>query len=169
MLALAKGNLCVDTTRVFATGFSFGSMFSYSLTVNHQKQLRAAVGIAPANWNIWLPTPPSREPIAWMQTTGLSDESCKWINDAGKELGAKFIGLQRGKDNGCIVPSDIPTTTVGSKAHVCYDFAGCKSGYPVKVCTFDGAHIANVGDGGTGNVGKDSWVPKESWKFFTQF
>jgi poly(3-hydroxybutyrate) depolymerase len=169
MLALAKGNLCIDTTRVFATGFSFGSMFSYSLSTNHQKQLRAAVGIAPANWNIWLPTPLSREPIAWMQTTGLSDESCKWINDASKELGAKFIGLQRGKDNGCAAAADIPTTTVGSKTHSCYDFAGCRPGYPVKVCTFDGAHIANVGDGGTSNVGKDSWIPKESWKFFTQF
>jgi poly(3-hydroxybutyrate) depolymerase len=169
MLALFKSNLCVDTTRVFATGFSFGSMFSYSLSTNHQKQLRAAVGIAPANWNIWIPTPMSREPIAWMQTTGMSDQSCKWINNASVEEGAKFIGLQRGKDNGCTVPNDIPTTTVGSKTHTCYDFAGCKSGYPVKVCTFDGGHIANVGDGGTSNVGKDSWIPKESWKFFTQF
>lgn len=169
MLALAKGNLCVDTTRVFATGFSFGSMFTYSLSTNHQKQIRAGVGIAPANWNIWLPSPLPRDPIAWMQTTGMSDPNCKWINDAGQQLGAKFIALQRGQDNGCVVPADIPTTTAGSKTHQCYDFTGCKQGYPVKACTFDGAHIANVGDGGTGNVGKDSWIPAESWKFFTQF
>jgi hypothetical protein len=169
MLALAKGNLCIDSTRVFATGFSFGGMFTYSLSTNHQKQFRAGVGIAPANWNIWLPSPLGRDPIAWMQTTGMSDPNCKWINDASQQLGSKFIGLQRGQDNGCTVPADIPTTTVGSKTHMCYDFAGCKPGYPVKVCTFDGAHIANVGDGGTGNAGKDSWVPPESWKFFTQF
>ena len=169
MLALAKSNLCVDTTRVFSTGFSFGSMFTYSLSTNHQKQLRAGVGIAPANWNIWLPSPLPRDPIAWMQTTGMSDPNCKWINDAGQQLGAKFIALQRGQDNGCTVPADIPTAAVGSKTHQCYDFAGCKQGYPVKACTFDGAHIANVGDGGTGNVGKDSWIPAESWKFFSQF
>ncbi|MEO7424220.1 MAG: hypothetical protein ABI036_03475 [Fibrobacteria bacterium] len=169
MLALAKGNLCIDTTRVFVTGFSFGSMFSYSLSTNHQKQIRAGVGIAPANWNIWLPTPLPRDPIAWMQTTGMSDPNCKWINDAGQQLGAKFIALQRGQDNGCAATTDIPTTTVGSKTHMCYDFTGCKQGYPVKACTFDGAHIANVGDGGTGNTGKDSWIPPESWKFFTQF
>lgn len=169
MLASAKNNLCIDTTRVFSTGFSFGSMFTYSLSTNHQKQLRAGVGIAPANWNIWLPTPLSREPIAWMQTTGMSDGSCKWINDASLQQGAKFIGLQRGVDNGCNPLSDIPTAAIGSKTHLCQDFTGCKEGYPVKVCTFDGAHIANVGDGGTSNVGKDSWIPVESWKFFTQF
>jgi hypothetical protein len=104
-----------------------------------------------------------------MQTTGMSDPNCKWINDASQQLGAKFIGLQRGQDNGCTVPADIPTTTVGSKTHLCYDFSGCKRGYPIKVCTFDGPHEASVGDGGTGNAGKDSWIPPESWKFFTQF
>jgi hypothetical protein len=52
---------------------------------------------------------------------------------------------------------------------LCYDFSGCKPGYPVKVCTFDGPHEASVGDGGTGNAGKNSWIPPESWKFFTQF
>jgi len=104
-----------------------------------------------------------------MQTTGMSDPNCQWIHDAGLQQGAKFIALQRGQDNGCSVPNDIPTTTVGSKTHMCYDFTGCKQGYPLKACTFDGAHIANVGDGGTGNVGKDSWIPTESWKFFKQF
>ncbi|MBW8889805.1 MAG: hypothetical protein JF616_18760 [Fibrobacteres bacterium] len=99
----------------------------------------------------------------------MSDPNCKWINDASQQLGSKFIGLQRGQDNGCSVPSDIPTTTVGSKTHLCYDFSGCKQGYPVKVCTFDGPHEASVGDGGTGNAGKNSWIPPESWKFFTQF
>ncbi len=169
MLALVKDNLCIDTTRVFATGFSFGGMFTYSLSTDHQKQIRAAVGIAPANWNIWLPSPLPRDPIAWMQTTGMSDPNCKWIYDSTQQLGSKYIALQRGQDNGCVVPADIPTTTVGSKTHVCYDFAGCKQGYPVKACTFDGPHEASVGDGGTGNVGKDSWIPPESWKFFTQF
>ena len=37
---------------------------------------------------------------------------------------------------------------VGSKSYLCYDFPGCKPGYPVKVCTFDGAHTpVSVDDG----------------------
>jgi poly(3-hydroxybutyrate) depolymerase len=42
-------NLCIGTTRVFATGFSFGGMITYSLSMNHQEDPRAAVGIAPAS------------------------------------------------------------------------------------------------------------------------
>jgi hypothetical protein len=53
--------------------------------------------------------------------------------------------------------------------HVCYEFQGCKPGFPVKVCTFDGVHQASVADGGTQNNGLTSWIPPDSWKFFTQF
>ena len=56
ILAYVKANLCIDVTRVFATGFSFGGMMTYSLSVNHQKDIRAAVGIAPANYDIYVPT-----------------------------------------------------------------------------------------------------------------
>ena len=77
ILAYVKANLCIDTTRVFATGFSFGGMMTYSLSMNHQKDIRAAVGIAPANYNIYVP-PKTHQPIAWMQTTGMSDGTCPW-------------------------------------------------------------------------------------------
>jgi poly(3-hydroxybutyrate) depolymerase len=166
MLALAKDQLCIDTSRVFATGFSFGGMITYSLSTNHQKDLRAAVGIAPANYNIYLPTN-THEPIPWMSTTGMSDTTCPW--DAGNNRGARYAAIGHAMDNGCTIPTTIPTTTVGSRSHVCYDFQGCRPGYPVKVCTFDGGHIAAHADGGTGDNGLTSWIPTESWKFFTQF
>ena len=89
LLAYVKENLCIDTTRVFATGFSFGGMMTYSLSVNHQKDIRAAVGIAPANYNIYVPTK-THQPIAWMQTTGMSDTTCpmgQWEqHDPGREV-----------------------------------------------------------------------------------
>jgi poly(3-hydroxybutyrate) depolymerase len=166
LLALAKENLCIDTTRVFATGFSFGGMITYSLSTNHQKDLRAVVGIAPANYNIYLPTN-THEPIPYMSTTGMGDTTCPW--DGGSNRGAKYAALAHAMDNGCTIPSNIPTTMQGSKAHVCYDFEGCKAGFPVKACTFDGGHQASVADGGTQNNGLTSWIPTESWKFFTQF
>src|SRR5690606_15241763 len=55
IMELVKDDLCVDTSRVFATGFSFGGMITYSLSTNHQRDIRAGVGIAPANYNIDLP------------------------------------------------------------------------------------------------------------------
>jgi poly(3-hydroxybutyrate) depolymerase len=166
MLAMAKEQLCIDTGRVFATGFSFGGMITYSLSTNHQKDLRGAVGIAPANYNIYLPTN-THEPIPWMSTTGMSDTTCPW--DGGNNRGARYAAIAHAMDNGCTIPTTIPTTTVGSRTHLCYDFQGCMPGYPVKVCTFDGGHIAAHADGGTGDNGLTSWIPTESWKFFSQF
>lgn len=163
LVAYAEANLCIDTTRVFATGFSFGGMITYSLSTNHQKQIRAATGIAPANYNIWLPSPIPRDPLAWMQTTGMGDGTCPWVNGGSSIQGSKFIAMQRGQDNGCTVPATIPTWKQGK--HVCYDMEGCKTGYPVKVCTFDGGHTNIASDPGT----NANWIPEESWKFFTQF
>jgi poly(3-hydroxybutyrate) depolymerase len=162
ILAYVSENLCVDTTRVFATGFSFGGMITYSLSLNHQEQIRAAVGIAPANYNIWLPTR-THEPIAWMQTTGMSDGTCPWINGNSQTQGAKFIAIEHATDNACTVPSDIPVWKSG--AHVCYDVPGCSAEHPTKVCTFGGDHTNINSDPGTNK----NWIPEESWKFFTQF
>jgi poly(3-hydroxybutyrate) depolymerase len=168
ILKAISDNLCIDTSRVFATGFSFGGMITYSLSTNHQKTIRAAVGIAPANYNIYLPNPIPRDPIAWMSTTGMGDTTCPY--DGGGGRGAKYIAQDRAKDNGCTVPSSIPTWTSSSPArHVCYDFEGCKSNYPLKVCTFNGNHQAAPVDSGGGDNGLTSWIPTESWKFFTQF
>jgi poly(3-hydroxybutyrate) depolymerase len=160
LLAYVKANLCIDTTRVFATGFSFGGMMTYSLSVNHQKDIRAAVGIAPANYNIYVP-PKTHAPIAWMQTTGMSDGTCPWVNGSSTTQGSKFIAIEHGTDNGCMVPATIPTWQSGN--HLCYDIPGCKPEFPTKVCTFNGGHTNIANESGT------NWIPTESWKFFTQF
>jgi poly(3-hydroxybutyrate) depolymerase len=166
--ALAKDGLCIDTTRIFVTGMSFGGMITYSLSTNHQKRFRAGVGLAPANYNIWLPNPKLKEPIAWMQTTGMNDMTCPW--DSGNNRGSKYIALEKAADNGCTVPTTIPTWKQGDPSrHICVDLEGCKVGYPVKVCTFNGDHWQfPYDDGDRENLAK-SWVPVESWKFFTQF
>lgn len=170
IVATVKSSLCIDESRVFATGFSFGGMITYSLSTNHQKVLRAAVGIAPANYNIYLPSPLPRDPIAWMSTTGMMDGTCPW-NAGNAKQGGESIAKQRGTDNGCMVPTgNLPTWTSASPTrHICYDFTGCKSNYPVKACTFNGNHQAAPYDGGSGDNGLTSWIPTESWKFFTQF
>jgi poly(3-hydroxybutyrate) depolymerase len=165
MLKLFKDSLCVDTTRVFSCGFSYGAMFSYSLSTNHQKQLRAVACYAPANWNIWLPTN-THEPIAYFQTTGTSDGNCPWIYDSTQQLGGKYCVLGHIKDNGCTVPSTIPLAT---STHVSTEFSGCKDGYPVKFGSFPGGHQAGPMDGASGDNSSKSWIPGETWKFFMQF
>lgn len=160
---LVKDGLCVDTTRVFVTGMSMGGMYSYSLSTDRQKSIRAGVGIAPTNFNIWLPNPKLTDPIAWMQTTGDEDEYCPWVTDEADKRGSKFIALEKATDNGCMIPTTVPFWESGN--HICYDFVGCKPGYPVKACSFDGGHVDSNRDPGSNT----NWIAKESWEFFTQF
>ncbi len=187
LLALVDANLCIDDSRVFATGFSFGAMMSYALSITRQTKLRAVVAMAAANYNLpGEPTDSNAAPIAYMGTTGLSDgtcpyccvtsdpncKSCPSVNGLDPSMqGGRGCELTHAKDNGCTIPATIPTTTVGSKKYVCYDFEGCKAGYPVKVCTFDGAHTpAAVDDGtNTGDDGLKAFIPPLAWQFISQF
>ena len=159
ILAFVKANLCIDTTRVFATGFSFGGMMTYSLSTNHQKDIRAAVGIAPANYNIYVPNKP--QPIAWMQTTGMSDGTCPWINGTSTTQGAKFIAIEQA-----------PTTDApyqrryrpGNAAPISATTSQDAERISRQACTFNGDHTNIANDSGNTN-----WIAAESWKFFTQF
>jgi poly(3-hydroxybutyrate) depolymerase len=157
-----KNGLCIDTTRVFVTGMSFGGMITYSLSTNHQKKFRAGVGLAPVNYVIWLPATKLKDPIAWMQTTGVRDTVCPWVSNDARKEGAMYIALEKAADNGC-KPATIPTWQSGK--HLCYDFEGCKPGYPVKACTFNGGHDQSNSDPSSNT----NWIAEESWKFFTQF
>lgn len=178
LLNYSKNNLCVDTTRVFAAGFSFGAMMTYSLSLTHQTQLRAVATLAAANWvgssgSYWVPFPAdSKKKIAYLGITGMSDPTCPFLFKESEKLGGVFCAIAHAQDNGCTVPTDLNSITktyAGSKSHVVYDFQNCATGYPVKYITFDGGHIAAPTDGQTSDDGKKTWAPKEMWKFFTQF
>lgn len=162
MYKLVTEKLCVDTKRVFSSGFSFGALFSYSLSLSHQKVLRAVACYAPANWNIWFPEN-THEPIAFYATTGTNEPNCKFIYDEAKKLGVKYCLLQHSEDNGCIEPLNIPLAT--SKKHVSTEFSGCKPGYPVKFSSFQGQTSYNEMDPGS-NV---NWIAAETWEFFMRF
>ena len=167
LLALATANLCIDESRVFTTGFSFGAMMSYALSIGRASKLRGAVTMAAANYNFTQPTN-AHTPIAYFGITGMSDGTCPWGSDT---MGGKACVLQHAKDNSCTIPGTIQTATVGSKKYLCSDFEGCKAGYPVKVCTFDGAHTPSaVVDGNSGgDDGLKAFVPPLAWKFIAQF
>jgi len=167
LLALVTTNLCIDESRVFTTGFSFGAMMSYALSLGRTSKLRGAVTMAAANYNFTQPTN-THTPFAYFGITGMSDGTCPWGDNT---RGGKACVLQHAQDNGCTIPGSITTATVGSKKYLCYDFEGCKAGYPVKVCTFDGNHTpSSISDGTNGgDDGLKAFVPPLAWKFMAQF
>ncbi len=163
ILDFVEENLCVDTTRVFVAGFSFGAMFSYHLSLSYPERIRAVATYAPANWH-FDPQPTNRHiPIAYYQTTGTGDRTCNWIFDDGQKKGGKYCLLQHAQDNGCDTSEEIKLAT--SSTHVVTEFKGCNEGYPVKFSSFNGGHQAMASDPGS-NV---NWVEVETWEFFKQF
>jgi len=163
VLTVVENNMCVDTTRVFVTGFSFGAMFSYVLSLEYPEKIRAVATYAPANYNMTQPT--NRHiPIAYYQTTGTTDGTCPWVNNDGAKTGGKYCLLQHAQDNGCTsTASDIKLATGGT--HVTTEFAGCKDGYPVKFSSFNGGHQCLASDQGS----SANWIQVEAWNFFKQF
>lgn len=160
VLNQVESNLCVDTTRRFVAGFSFGAMLTYALSLEYPERIRAVATFAPANWNFYQPR--NRNiPIAYYQTTGTDDGSCKWIYNDAQKQGGKYCLLQKVQDNGCTGEPKIAT----SGTHVTTDFTGCKDGYPVKFSSFKGGHDCRAYDQGS----SQNWIEVESWKFFKQF
>ena len=163
VLTLVEKNLCVDTTRVFVVGFSFGAMFSYTLSLEYPEKIRAVACYAPANYNMTQPT--NRHiPIAYYQTTGTNDGTCPWIHDDAQQLGGKYCLLEHMQDNGCTsTAADIKLAT--GNTHVVNQFTGCKDGYPVKFSSFVGGHQATDSDAGS----TANWIQNETWTFLKQF
>ena len=162
MLDLFKDKLSIDTSRIFSCGFSFGAMFTYSLSLSFQKDLRAVACYAPANWNIYLPEN-KKEPLAFYSTTGTEDGLCKFVNSDELKQGGKYCVLTHLENNGLTQLPKVPVAT--TPTHVTTEFEGLPEEYPVLFGSFVGGHTENVKDPGS----DVNWVAKETWDFFMRF
>ena len=158
ILTYLNENLCVDTSRVFSSGFSFGAMYSNSLAQTFQHRLRGVVVFATADQVIYLPKNAGK-PIAWMGTVGLSDGTCP--PSMGRSARDRIL-----KNNG----PEGHTDCTGEKAteytggnHVCYDYKTVDPRFPVKWCTFSGGHQWDMRENGK------LWASDIGWEFITQF
>lgn len=154
MVKLFESELCIDISRIFSVGFSFGAMFTNSLAQTHQDTLRGVVVYATADYNIYFPKNTGK-PLAYFGVHGTGDGTCPF--KSGKASKDRFV-----QNNGCKVPASVPEAT--SSTHVCYDYE-CPSNYPVKWCTHNGGHTDLPNDPGQST----SWDIELTWKFLTQF
>ena len=159
LLEYLKNELCIDTTRVFSTGFSYGAMFSNGLAWNHQKVLRAVAVYEVAERNIALPEK-TGEPIGWMGVEGLDDNICT----PEMARNARDIILGFNSENGIAVKEQAEEAAP-YQAHKCYDYVTVDQKYPVRWCTQSGGHLWDHKDPGS----TQSWVPKATWDFFNKF
>jgi poly(3-hydroxybutyrate) depolymerase len=153
-------DLCVDTTRVFSMGFSYGGGMTYEIACARAKTFRAAAVYAGAQLSGKCDG--GKDPIAYIGFHSVSDNRCSY--GGGEGLRDTFVS-----NNGCT--KQTPPKPSGM-THVCTKYTGCKAGYPVEWCAFDGAgHSPAPVDGQSNDSGggDKTWTKAEAWNFFTQF
>ena len=157
MVALIQGDLCVDTKQVYALGFSYGGGMSYALACARPAVFRA---VAVYSGGVLSGCDGGTQPVAYIGIHGLGDGTLNI--SGGRSMRDRFV-----MNNGCTAQSP-PEPRAGSLTHTCTTYQGCRAGYPVEWCVFDGGHTPGVVDGG-GDDGARTWTKTEVWKFFSQF
>ena len=162
-LTYLNENLCVDTSRVFSVGFSFGAMFSNSLAQDFQHRLRGVVVFATMDQVIYIPKNKGL-PIAWMGTVGMSDNLCTpKLGRSARDRILKNNGKPDADGNFTDARGETADEYTGSGKHVCYDYKTVDPRFPVKWCTFDGEHSYSPREDGK------VWTTPTAWEFITQF
>ena len=126
MIADVEGKYCVDTSRLFSVGFSYGGMMSFALGCEMSDVFRA---IAPMSGSLYSDTgcKGTGPHIAMWGSHGTSDTVVP-IAD-GRSARDKIL-----KENHC------GTDTVAVDPSPCVKYQGCDPGYDVTWCEWDGPH-----------------------------
>jgi poly(3-hydroxybutyrate) depolymerase len=155
---LVESNLCVDSSLVFAMGWSYGGAMSYALACARPAVFRAVVVYSGANLS---GCSGGTQPVAYFGIHGTHDSVLNISN--GRSLRDTFV-----RNNGC-TPQTPAEPLQGSLTHITTVYSGCRSGYPVQWAAFDGDHIPSPVDGSTAMSGARTWTSAQVWSFISQF
>lgn len=135
MLDRFKGEMCIDESRVFSTGFSFGGMMSFAVGCSGM-----ARAIAPMAGNSMVSgCANGTTPVAVMGFHGVSDT----VVSTASGRTARDVFVMR---NQCmqqsmpLQPSWCDGVAQGSQPCTCVTYPGCSAGYPVIWCEFNAGH-----------------------------
>jgi polyhydroxybutyrate depolymerase len=140
ILSKLNANLCIDSERIFSTGFSFGGMMSY--TVGYEfDEFRA---IAPCSGDLQV-IPHDETYTAPLPILAFHGDKDDFVTTArGRAARDKYLAR-----NKCT------TQTMPASPSPCVEYQGCSA--PTFWCEFSGGH----------NTWSEQ--PKAIWKFFSQF
>jgi poly(3-hydroxybutyrate) depolymerase len=154
MIAWVESHYCVDTSRRFATGQSWGGDFSNVVGCYRGPVIRAFVSVA-ANSPYYLPTsgvafPCEGETAAWVMHGKADPSFPPAVGDAVRDF---WIG-----ENGCTA-SSTPLTIEGAAADdACVEYTGCAQ--RTRYCSYTAA---------TGHQIPFDWYARETMRFFESF
>jgi len=153
-------NFCVDTNRIFATGWSFGGAMSYETGCGRPQGVSngyiRAIAVYSGSAQITAGPCPPTKPVAYYASHGTQDSVLQYS-------GGVSMAQNYAKANGCTWAT--PPQATSASTHICTDLMGCSAGYPVEFCSFVGPHTPDPSDTGQ----RTSWEYANVWKFFSQF
>jgi hypothetical protein len=174
MVELITENYCVDMSRLFANGFSYGGGMSYAIACARANVFR---GVAIYNGAVLSGCEGGNSPIAYWQMAGQTDNVC--TIGAGRAMRDRFV-----ENNGCTEQNPPeppqPPPYLRNGGHICTTYSGCSSGHPLRWCAHQSGHGNAIVDG-TADLYNTcatapqtcsdscpcSWVPQDVWSFFT--
>jgi poly(3-hydroxybutyrate) depolymerase len=154
---LIESDLCVDTTQVFALGWSYGGAMSYAVACARPTVFRAVAVLSGASLS---GCNGGTQPVAYFGIHGTHDSVLNIAN--GRSLRDTFV-----RNNGCTAMNP-PEPSQGSLTHITTSYSGCRAGYPVQWAAFDGDHTPSPVDGSSPNDAR-TWTSGEISRFFAQF
>lgn len=155
ILEEVQSDLCIDRTRIFSTGFSYGASMSHALACARADVFRGVALYAGAQLS---GCNGGTTPIAYFHAHGVSDSVLNF-EQRGVPLRDRYVAL-----NGC-TPQNPPAPAANSGTHTCTSYEGCSESHPVRWCAHGGDHNPTEKDQGQ----SESWVPGEAWAFISQF
>jgi polyhydroxybutyrate depolymerase len=123
MLARFESQLCVDQSRIFAAGFSYGAIMTIAIGCNDSAKFRAVAAMSGEIMNGC----PDTRPLPYWSSHGMSDPT---IN----------ISLGEASRDSFLQRNHCSTQTVPISPSGCVSYQGCDPGYPVVWCPFAGVH-----------------------------
>jgi len=124
MMADAEAKYCVDTSRYFSTGFSYGGIMSFTIACQMADVFRAIAPMAGFQFGMEAACKPARPIAAW-----ISQGAADTVVDPDGAAALKDILV---KTNHC------QATSSPVDPSPCVAYAGCDAGYPVTWCLVDG-------------------------------
>lgn len=149
-----QSNFCIDKSRIFATGFSYGAGMSNAIACARANVFR---GVALYSGAQLSGCDGGTAPIPFFAAHGLDDNVLSISQ--GRSLRDRAV-----RNNKCTAQNPLEPAR-GSGTHICTSYQNCTAGYPVRWCAFDGGHWPSQHDAGQ----VESWIPQEAWKFISQF
>jgi poly(3-hydroxybutyrate) depolymerase len=161
IVAQLEGDLCVDKTRLFATGFSFGGGMAMALACTRADVFRAVAFFSGADLTNSCPATLTK-PIAYYASQASEDSGGLSTTSpiTGERKQAQFAEV-----NGCMAEPSSTNFPAAGQPHTCTIYKGCSAGHPTEYCVFNGPHGWEPKDPGQST----SWDAPEAWKFITQF